>query len=223
MARGTGTADGSRETGGAVLRDDLARYYDQDAARRAVRPLAEERVRRRTGFVETLRARGMTCVLEVGVGPGVDAAAMQAAGLAVAGVDLSPEHVRLARAAGIDAKVAAAQELPFGDASFDAVWCMSVLMHMPDADLHEALVEVSRVLRPGGLAAFGMWGGDGTSGINLDDTLDPPRYFNWRTDEAMTDAIAVHLVVEEFETWTVGPRLQRYQWCVARRAGAVDG
>lgn len=213
------TAQPAPQPEGQRLRDDLARYYDQDAADRAARPLSGEGVRRRHEFVKALLAAGLTRVLDVGLGPGVDAIALGEAGLSVSGVDLSTEHVRLARAVGIDAQVGAAQNLPFADASFDAIWCVSVLMHMPDADLHEALREFTRVVRPGGLAAFGMWGGDGTAGINPEDTLDPPRYFNWRTDQAMRDAISEHATILQFDTWTAtgrGDLTFTYQWCVAR-------
>ena len=204
---------------GARLRDDLARYYDQDAVARAARPLNAQRVRRRAAFTAAVRAEGAGRVLEVGLGPGVDALAFLEAGLDLVGVDLSAEHVRLARAAGIEAHVASAQELPFEDRTFDALWCASVLMHLPDPDLDAALGEFARVLRPGSLAAFGMWGGDGTQGPNPNDTLDPPRFFAWRTDDAIQAAIRVHSSVEEFDTWSVsatsGPDYH-YQWCLAR-------
>jgi SAM-dependent methyltransferase len=201
--------------GGPGLRADLARYYDQDAARRVGRDVSAERVRRRTEFVALLAAEGRTRILEVGLGPGRDAVALQAAGLTVAGVDLSGEHVRLAREAGIDARVAPAQELPYGDDSFDAVWCMSVLMHMPDDDLREALAEMSRVLVPGGVAAYGMWGGDDVAGVNPDDTIDPPRYFNRRSERTVRALIEEYAAVEEFDTWTADGDLT-YQWCIAR-------
>jgi len=210
------------QTDGQRLRDDLARYYDQDAAGRVGRPLSGERVRRRDQFVAAPLAAGRTRVLDVGLGPGVDAVALAAEGMSVSGVDLSSEHVRLARGAGIDAYVAAAQEMPFADSSFDAIWCVSVLMHMPDADLHDALDEFTRVLRPRGVAALGMWGGDGTTGVNPDDTIYPPRYFNWRTDDAMQAAIGAHATIEKFDTWSVTWREDldlTYQWCIARFPG----
>lgn len=205
------------------LRADLARYYDQNAAERAVRTLSGERVARRGWFIARLQGEGRHSLVEIGTGPGIDGAAFRAAGFDVAGVDLSTAHVALARAAGIDAHVAAAQELPFANASFDALWSMSVLMHMPDPDLEAALAEFARVLRPGGLAAFGMWGGDGSEGANPDDTLDPPRYFNWRTDAAIAAAISRHARLEAFEAWPVrdaGGRSHHYQWAVARFGGA---
>jgi len=159
----------------------------------------------------------------VGIGPGLDALAFQQSGLDVVGVDLSAEHVRLAREAGLGAHVAAAQDLPFDDSSFDALWCASVLMHMPDADLGEALAEFARVLRPGSLAALGMWGGHGTQGTNPDDEIEPPRFFAWRTDDEMRAAIGAFATIEVFDTWSVpsnrGPDFH-YQWCIARFGAA---
>jgi len=49
---------------------------------------------------------------------------------------------------GLPAVVAAAQELPFPDASFDAAWCLGVLCTIPDKSA--ALGELRRVLTPGG-------------------------------------------------------------------------
>jgi SAM-dependent methyltransferase len=204
---------------GERLRADLARYYDQDAAARSGRAVADERVARRAWFIGRLAREDRRQLLEVGTGPGIDAAAFAAAGFEVVGIDLSPVHVELARAAGIEAYVASAHELPFAARSFDAVWSMSVLMHLPDPDLEAALAEFDRVLRPGGLAALGTWGGDGTEGPNPDDTIDPPRYFHWRTDASMRSAVERHARVEAFETWPVPGRSGRpfrYQWCVAR-------
>jgi SAM-dependent methyltransferase len=46
--------------------------------------------------------------------------------------------------------------LPFGAAAFDAVTCRFGIMFVPDAS--GALAEVKRVLKPGGRAAFMVWG-----------------------------------------------------------------
>jgi SAM-dependent methyltransferase len=42
------------------------------------------------------------------------------------------------------------QDLPFADHAFDAVFCISVIEHLPIQDMMPALKEMARVLKPGG-------------------------------------------------------------------------
>lgn len=81
------------------------------------------------------------------------AAALLAAGLRVTAIDISPAIV--AEAAGrhpaIDAIVADVRRLPFPDGTFDVVFSGSTLDHFEStAEIDAALVELRRVLRPGG-------------------------------------------------------------------------
>jgi SAM-dependent methyltransferase len=77
------------------------------------------------------------------------------------GLDLDaepgPMQERLARA-GIHAKLVKGSVLDmreiYADGFFDLVVCFSVLEHVPDPG--QALSEVARVLRPGGVAVLGM-------------------------------------------------------------------
>jgi ubiquinone/menaquinone biosynthesis C-methylase UbiE len=43
--------------------------------------------------------------------------------------------------------------LPYANASFDAVFSMDVIVHLPRGEEHKPLAEAARVLRPGGLLA----------------------------------------------------------------------
>jgi SAM-dependent methyltransferase len=195
---------------------DLALYYDQEAAERAVRDPDPRRSQRRDEFADRLLAEARVRVLEVGVGPGRDAVALAARGLAVTGVDLSTEHVRLARAAGIDAYVASVLRLPFADGSFDAGWTMSTLLHVPDAAFDEALREISRVLQPGAPLAVGLWGGEDYEGPSTKDRIEPRRFFSVRSHERARAMLARHGDVETFETWGGADGSWAYQWCVLR-------
>jgi SAM-dependent methyltransferase len=88
-------------------------------------------------------------VLEVGQGPGELSERIQRElGAEVVAIDVSERMVELARARGVDARVADVQELPFADDHFDLVVAAWVLFHVPDLD--RGLAEVARVLRPGG-------------------------------------------------------------------------
>jgi SAM-dependent methyltransferase len=100
-------------------------------------------------------------VLEVGCGPGwlwAEAARSLPPGLRLTLTDLSPgmvaeAHERvgsLDRYAALHARPADAQALPFADDSFDVVVANHMLYHVPEPA--EALAELARVLRPGGVA-----------------------------------------------------------------------
>jgi len=97
-----------------------------------------------------------TRVLELGCGVGAVLAVLgqEFPGVQLTGVDIEPKQLEFARAhlarSGVDATLveADAAALPFADESFDHVWMMWFLEHVPDpvAVLHEA----RRVLVPGG-------------------------------------------------------------------------
>jgi SAM-dependent methyltransferase len=88
-------------------------------------------------------------VLEVGGGQGFFAVRLrEELGCEVVGLDVSERMVELQRERGIDARAGDVQELPFPEASFDAVSAQYMLYHVPD--LERGLSEIARVLRPGG-------------------------------------------------------------------------
>jgi ubiquinone/menaquinone biosynthesis C-methylase UbiE len=60
-----------------------------------------------------------------------------------------------------------ATELPLPDESVDVVWCERVLQHVPDAQA--AVVEIARVLRPGGRALLL----DSDHASRVDSAIDP--------------------------------------------------
>ena len=75
-------------------------------------------------------------------------------GAQLSGIDVAPLAVEraLARHPQLTAQAGDVRRLPFGDASFDAVVSTSTLDHFDDfGEAGHALVELGRVLRPGGL------------------------------------------------------------------------
>ena len=97
-----------------------------------------------------------TRLLEVGTGVGAVLAVLgqEFPGIRLTGVDIEPRQLEFARGhlarAGVEATLvqADALALPFADESFDHVWMMWLLEHVPDAT--GALREARRVLVPGG-------------------------------------------------------------------------
>ncbi|MBU0551373.1 methyltransferase domain-containing protein [Myxococcota bacterium] len=90
--------------------------------------------------------------LEVGCGTGLILRGLAREARHAIGVDISGGMLKQARARGLNVVQGSATELPFADASFDAVVSFKVLAHVED--IRAALSEVGRVLRPGGFAAL---------------------------------------------------------------------
>ncbi|MCU1461469.1 MAG: type 11 methyltransferase [Acidimicrobiales bacterium] len=95
-------------------------------------------------------------VLELGCGNGANLWAVAADGVAGFGVDVSLSALRLARATfqhrAVDPPVLIgdARCLPYADETFEAVFDVVSLQHIPFSDLGRAYAEARRVLRPGG-------------------------------------------------------------------------
>lgn len=87
------------------------------------------------------------------------------------GIDVAPDGVRAARDAGRSACLGSALSLPFASASMDAVVTFDVLQHLPlDGGAAQALAEMRRVLRPGGVLLLR------TNAQAFPHTADDPAY-----------------------------------------------
>jgi SAM-dependent methyltransferase len=98
-----------------------------------------------------------TRLLDVATGPGYVAARAHARGARVVGVDLSPAMLEMARRAHpqIEFRRADAEDLGFGDGSFDAAVANFGLLHVGRPEI--VVAEMARVLAPGGRAGLTVW------------------------------------------------------------------
>jgi SAM-dependent methyltransferase len=187
------------------LESDRARrereHFDELAGRQGeawwghLGPAAAARSRRRAALVAAHAAlRPGRSVLEIGCGGGYFTSRLVAAlpdGVEVTSIDISPELVERARSrpelAGrphLRIEVANVEQLPFADASFDAVAGSSILHHL---DLGRALPELYRVLRPGGRFAFAE-----PNALNPIVALERRFRIGWRVDQVSDDESAVN-------------------------------
>jgi SAM-dependent methyltransferase len=109
--------------------------------------------------IEPLRARGAATVLDLGSGSGRHLVYLAQQGLAVHGLDDSPEGIALARAwlaaEGLSADIKLGDMLaglPYDDACFDAVISVQVIHHGTIAAIRGIVAEMTRVLKVGGVA-----------------------------------------------------------------------
>jgi SAM-dependent methyltransferase len=197
-------ADGTIVTGADRSRvpDDYQRviaslrvaYGPAPAAMRDGLAKEEFKVQERRRFLDLLRERGAARLLEVGAGPGHDSLYFQEQGLRVLCTDLSPDMVERCQAKGLDARVADFLHLGVPPASFDAVFALNCLLHVPTPDLPRVLKALREVLVPGGLLYVGTWGGEDQEGPVADPRYPVPRFFAFRSDKAMRQ-----LLTEQFD------------------------
>jgi len=175
--------------------EEKAHAYERlfgDIASRVVEPL-----------LDAAAVGAGTRVLDVATGPGWVAARAAERRASVVGTDVA--EAMIARACGahpdLDFRRADAHDLPFADASFDAVVSNFAIMHFSRPE--RAIAEFARVLRPGGRLALTTWAAPSEHrlvGVFLDalaqaqavppaDLPRGPDFFRFSDDEKLAAAL----------------------------------
>ncbi|MFC6019988.1 methyltransferase domain-containing protein [Plantactinospora solaniradicis] len=132
-------------------------------------------------------------VLDVGCGPGTDLPALAAAvgdGGAVIGIDHDPAMLKQAQHRStthpqVTVRSGDAHALPLDDASIDRARTDRVLQHL--ADPRQALAELRRVVRPGGLVALAEPDWD-TLAIDAPDSATSRGYTRYIVSDVVRNA-----------------------------------
>ena len=117
------------------------------------------------GVLEWLAPQPGERILDLGCGDGQLTQRIAATGASVIGVDASPDMVAAARARGVKADQGSAEELPYPDRTFEALFSNAVLHWVRGRD--EMMDEVRRVLRPGGRFVAEMGGHGNIAAIRV--------------------------------------------------------
>ena len=132
--------------------------YARDAARYTAMPMTDLQTQALADFIDRLPPGAR--VLDVGCGPGLQAAAMIRAGHRVTGIDPTPDFVTEALHNGVDARLGSVEDV-MAVAEYDAVHASFSLLHCPRADIPGHIARLARALRPGGVLFLGMKLGTG--------------------------------------------------------------
>jgi SAM-dependent methyltransferase len=182
------------------IKQALVQTYNNYAEERGMKSSIEPwKVEERAGFLQVLRKNSSTSLLEIGAGPGRDSLFFKEQGFEVTCTDLSPEMVRICKDRGLDAHVMDYYEMDFADATFDAVYAMNCLLHVPKSQLGNVLGEIRRVLKPQGLLYMGVYGGYEFEGIWEQDIYEPKRFFSFFSDEKMKELVEEYYHIESFK------------------------
>jgi SAM-dependent methyltransferase len=156
-------------------RHDCQLSYDQVAgeyARRIFDELQHKPLDRQLldRFAASVRDAGPAC--DMGCGPGQVAHYLHERGVEVCGVDLSPAMVERASGLtpGVEFRQGDMMALDAPDGAWAGIAAFYSIIHIPRGDMAQALGELRRTLRPGGLLLLAFHLGDET--LHLDDWWD---------------------------------------------------
>jgi SAM-dependent methyltransferase len=149
-------------------------------------------------------------IADLGCGPGHHTRLLRERGLRVSGFDLSYEMLASVGTPGVvQADMLA---LPIADGSFDAVWSVAALLHIPRPVVPVALAEFARVLRPGGRLMLIVAEGDGEGWeIVPYDVPDREEAQRWYVLHRL-DALSSLLDAAGFDVENHWRRAARRQW-----------
>ncbi|HEX3529064.1 MAG TPA: methyltransferase domain-containing protein [Thermoanaerobaculia bacterium] len=149
-------------------------------------------------FAEATAGRGL--VADLGCGPGHIARYLHDQGVQVAGIDLSPEMIRVAASLnpGLDFRTGDMKQLDLPDASLAGAVAFYSIVHFDSSELDPILRQVRRVLEPGGLFLLAFHAGSQV--VHLDDLFGAAVSLDFRfhvPSEVIAALQSAHLKVIE--------------------------
>lgn len=155
-----------------IAGDYRKRWHDRTVLERAM-----------AAFVRRVRPDGL--VVDVGCGPGFDAALLRAEGLRTVQLDLSRGMMTVGRQHYGGAFVQAdMRRLPLGEGAADGLWVSASLVHLPKVEARMALSGFFRVLGAGGILYLSVKEGTGSEWRREAYGQRAPRYFAyWQAAE----------------------------------------
>ncbi len=102
-------------------------------------------------------------ILEIGSGVGKDAIKLIQMGYVYTGIDASEGLIKEAHAKAplADFLVQNVYDLKFQQGRFDGFWCAAMLLHIPKDKIHDALQQIRKVVKKGGVGFISLKEGTG--------------------------------------------------------------
>jgi len=167
------------------ITDPTKAFYDAHADEFERKTRALVRVQWLKLFINKLPRHGK--VLDLGCAYGRDAEIFSKRGFQVTGVDFSRTMIKKARARVPQATFRATdvRHMKFGPNSFDGIWALAILLHLPKRSIPGVLHTLHKILRPGGTLFIGTYLGKG-EGLVKDVRYDNvSKYYSYFSAEEM--------------------------------------
>jgi len=201
----------------AIIKTNLRAYYDQEAKHRNSGVKQDWKINQREAFYNLVHTEHKKTLLEIGAGTGQDSIYFMDHGLKVLAIDLSGEMVRICREKGIETYECDMYDLSPLMRTFDCVWSMNSLLHVPKSDLMNVLAGIDSVLNDNGLFYMGVYGGEDSEHNWINDISETPRFFSYYTETRIREVLQGFFNIISFQQFDVGRNIS-FQSITMRKA-----
>ena len=144
-------------------------------------------------FIDLLKGKK---ILDLGCGSGDHSLYFKKRGLDVTAIDLSEEMIKLCEEKGLKAFVKDIENLDFEDKSFDGVWAVTSLLHIPKSKLKSVIEKLNLILKDDGILYVCVKEGKGEDLVK-DKSGNTSRFFAFWTEEEMKKLFEDYFVLIE--------------------------
>jgi SAM-dependent methyltransferase len=200
------------------IKSNLIEAYNKNAAERDSYIIEKWKLELRADFLSLIKEENKSSLLELGAGAGKDSLFFQENGLSVKCIDLSPELVKICQQKGLDAQVMDMANLSFPEESFDVVYTLNSLLHIPKEELPIVLKNIQMVLKPNGIFRLGVYGSENESEhIWEDDSYTPKRFFAFYSDEHLKQITSQYFELVSFKKIIIEENAPHFQHLILRK------
>jgi len=130
-------------------------------------------------------------VLDAGCGPGRDVEYFMEDGFKVVGVDIALGQIKEAkkRVPNGEFKKSDFRKMDFENSSFDGVWSVTSLIHLPKSEVEKAIKEFNRVLDKKGVLYISVKKGEGSEIVKKEKYNNEPRIVYFYTQQEMEELV----------------------------------
>jgi len=190
------------------IKQQLKKAYDADAQRRVDNEMKRDKwkLNLRKKFAKLAKKEKKQSLLELGSGVGIDADYFKKNGFDVFATDFSKEMINKCKTRGLNSKVVDLYELNSLNRSFDSIYSMNVLLHIPLKDLDEVLQTIHNVLNDNGIFFYGVYskGKDEEFTFTDNSKMGLPRFFSFLSDKTLLDQTQKSFDIVDFSNIDIG-------------------
>ncbi|NOQ56318.1 MAG: methyltransferase domain-containing protein [Nanohaloarchaea archaeon] len=135
-------------------------------------------------------------ILDLGCGSGDHSLFFKEKGLDVVSIDLSRAMIDLCNEKGLDASLMDIENLDFEDKSFDGIWAVTSLLHIPKSRLDEVIKKLDMILKDDGVLYVCVKEGQGEKYIS-DKSYGTERFFAFFEEEEINKLFRKYFVLIE--------------------------